>query len=77
MDEDVENNTKTKFGIEKTNLVNHIVSLIKNDTQFDKNGVIKVTTELYDILPFITYNVQNGEFIIDNPFIIENFKIHF
>ena len=77
MDEDVENNTKTKFGIEKTNLVNHIVSLIKNDTQFDKNGVIKVTTELYDILPFITYNVQNGEFIIDNPFIIENLKIHF
>lgn len=77
VDEDVENNTKTKFGIEKTNLVNHIVSLIKNDTQFDKNGVIKVTTELYDILPFITYNVQNGEFIIDNPFIIENLKIHF
>ena len=85
VDEDVENNVKSKFGIEKTNLVNHIVSLIKNDTQFDKNGVIKVTIESHDILPLldetckstiITYNEQNGEFIIDNPFIIENFKMH-
>lgn len=85
VDEDVENNTKSKFGIEKTNLVNHIVSLIKNDTQFDKNGVIKLIIDLHDILPLldetcksaiITYNVQNGEFIIDNPFIIENFKTH-